>query len=74
MLLSDPFRPTPSFLLITTASLLLVLTHTTTLSSGYNETVFEGKQEQAAKVKELLKSKGFISEELLGNEVAWFYT
>lgn len=53
---------------------LFFTVHFHLLDSGYNETVFEGKKEQAAKVQELLKSKGFISQELLGNEVAWFYT
>ena len=41
--------------------------------SGYTDTVFEGKVEQATKVQKLLKDKGFIPPDLVDAEVAWFY-
>lgn len=42
-------------------------------TSGYIDTVFAGKSEQAAGVQKLLKSKGFIPPDLVDAEVQWFY-
>ena len=41
--------------------------------SGYNSTVFQGKQEQLQKVVEYVKAKGFLPQDLVHNEVSWFY-
>lgn len=40
---------------------------------GYATPVFEGKDEQAAKVVALLQEKGFIPASLVETEVEWFY-
>ncbi|KAH9953118.1 NAD-specific glutamate dehydrogenase [Russula dissimulans] len=40
---------------------------------GYTTPVFEGKEEQRAKVQENVAAKGFIPRELVANEVQWFY-
>ncbi|KAJ9475932.1 NAD-specific glutamate dehydrogenase [Pseudozyma hubeiensis] len=42
-------------------------------NAGYTDTVFEGKADQAAQVKKLLSSKGFIPPDLVNPEVDWFY-
>jgi glutamate dehydrogenase len=42
-------------------------------TTGYTDTVFEGKTEQAAAVQTLLKGKGFIPPDLVDAEVQWFY-
>ncbi|CAJ0760437.1 7880_t:CDS:2 [Entrophospora sp. SA101] len=42
-------------------------------SSGYNDNIFEGKEEQMLKVCEYLESKGFIPKDLVKHEVSWFY-
>lgn len=42
-------------------------------TAGYTDTVFEGKADQAAQVKKLLSSKGFIRPDLVDAEVDWFY-
>lgn len=42
-------------------------------NAGYTDTVFEGKADQAAQVKQLLSSKGFIPPNLVTAEVDWFY-
>ena len=41
--------------------------------NGYNETVFTGKDEQLQNVVEYVMSKGFIPNDLVQNEVNWFY-
>lgn len=42
-------------------------------NAGYTDTVFEGKADQAAQVKQLLSSKGFMPPHLVTAEVDWFY-
>ncbi len=42
-------------------------------TSGYTDTVFDGKSEQAAAVQQRLRAKGFLPAELVDAEVAWFY-
>lgn len=42
-------------------------------NAGYTDTVFEGKADQAAQVKQLLSSKGFLPPDLVTAEVDWFY-
>lgn len=41
--------------------------------SGYFDTVFADKKTQATQVQELLQENGFIPQELIASEVAWFY-
>ena len=41
--------------------------------SGYTDTVYPDKQSQAIKVQEILEANGFIPQELVPSEVAWFY-
>lgn len=41
--------------------------------SGYTDTVYPDKQSQAVKVQEILEANGFIPQELVPSEVAWFY-
>jgi glutamate dehydrogenase len=41
--------------------------------TGYNVTVFEGKNDQMLAVCSIIEEKGFIPKELVKNEVAWFY-
>jgi glutamate dehydrogenase len=41
--------------------------------SGYVSTHFAGKDDQMLKVYSFIKEKGFIPEELVDSEVAWFY-
>lgn len=47
--------------------------HVIANNAGYTDTVFEGKADQAAQVKQLLSSKGFMAPELVTAEVDWFY-
>jgi glutamate dehydrogenase len=42
-------------------------------SQDYNSLVFDGKNAQQAEVAEIIKSKGFVPEALVENEVSWFY-
>lgn len=42
-------------------------------NAGYTDTVFEGKADQAAQVKQLLSNKGFMPPDLVTAEVDWFY-
>ncbi|KAE9382533.1 hypothetical protein BT96DRAFT_982869, partial [Gymnopus androsaceus JB14] len=41
---------------------------------GYTTPVFTGKEEQRALVQQEVAAKGFIPQELVANEVNWFYT
>jgi glutamate dehydrogenase len=41
---------------------------------GYTTPVFKGKEEQQALVQSEVASKGFIPQELVPNEVNWFYS
>ncbi|KAJ3729441.1 NAD-specific glutamate dehydrogenase [Lentinula raphanica] len=41
---------------------------------GYTTPVFKGKEEQRALVQQEVAAKGFIPQELVANEVNWFYT
>ncbi|THU97587.1 NADH-dependent glutamate dehydrogenase [Dendrothele bispora CBS 962.96] len=41
---------------------------------GYTTPVFKGKEEQRALVQEEVAAKGFIPQELVANEVNWFYS
>lgn len=43
------------------------------LSEGYSDNEFAGKAEQMAEVIAFIKSKGFLPEHLVDNEVTWFY-
>lgn len=47
--------------------------HVLANTTGYTDTVFEGKRDQAAAVTKLLKDKGFIPPNLVDAEVQWFY-
>lgn len=47
--------------------------HVIANNAGYTDTVFEGKADQAAQVKQLLSSKGFMPPDLVTAEVDWFY-
>ena len=47
--------------------------HVIANNAGYTDTVFEGKADQAAQVKQLLSSKGFLPPDLVTAEVDWFY-
>ena len=47
--------------------------HVIANNAGYTDTVFEGKADQAAQVKQLLSSKGFMPADLVTAEVDWFY-
>ncbi|CEH15411.1 nad-specific glutamate dehydrogenase [Ceraceosorus bombacis] len=47
--------------------------HVLANTTGYTDTVFEGKRDQAAAVTKLLKDKGFIPPDLVDAEVQWFY-
>ena len=40
---------------------------------GDFDTVFADKKTQATQVQELLQENGFIPQELIASEVAWFY-
>lgn len=40
---------------------------------GYSSNIFEGKPEQMTQVAGFISSKGFLPNELIENEVAWFY-
>lgn len=44
-----------------------------TLSNGYADNRFDGKLEQMKQVCQKLKGNGFIPQELIENEVTWFY-
>ena len=44
-----------------------------TLSNGYADNRFEGKMEQMKQVCQKLKGNGFIPQDLIENEVTWFY-
>ncbi|KIK69950.1 hypothetical protein GYMLUDRAFT_67202 [Collybiopsis luxurians FD-317 M1] len=41
---------------------------------GYTTPVFKGKEEQRALVQQEVAAKGFIPQELVANEVNWFYS
>lgn len=43
-------------------------------SVGYVSNVFAGKKDQMVKVCSHVQEKGFIPQELINNEVTWFYT
>lgn len=40
---------------------------------GYSSNIFEGKPEQMKQVADYISSKGFLPNELIENEVLWFY-
>ncbi|KAK0548231.1 NAD-dependent glutamate dehydrogenase [Tilletia horrida] len=42
-------------------------------NTGYSDTVFDGKPQQAKKVAAILKAKGYIPPDLVDAEVNWFY-
>ena len=43
------------------------------LSEGYSDNEFGGKTEQMAHVIAFIKSKGFLPDTLVDNEVTWFF-
>lgn len=47
--------------------------HEFILSEGYSENMFEGKADQMEKVVKYIAEKGFLPENLIENEVTWFY-
>lgn len=47
--------------------------HVVPNQAGYATPVFQGKDEQAAKVAELLRAKAFVPASLVDAEVQWFY-
>jgi glutamate dehydrogenase len=46
---------------------------TTSEASGYVENVYKDKAQQMQKVISYVSEKGFIPNELVANEVQWFY-
>lgn len=42
-------------------------------SEGYSENEFEGKLEQMEQVVKYITEKGFLPDNLIENEVTWFY-
>lgn len=40
---------------------------------GYSSNVFEGKPSQMTQVAQFIAEKGFLPQELIEAEVAWFY-
>ena len=40
---------------------------------GYSSNIFEGKPEQMKQVANYISSKGFLPNELIEQEVTWFY-
>ncbi|KAL0574556.1 NAD-dependent glutamate dehydrogenase [Marasmius crinis-equi] len=50
------------------------LLHRVANQPGYTTPIFQGKEEQRAKVQAAIASKGFIPQELVPNEVNWFYS
>ncbi len=42
-------------------------------SEGYSENMFEGKAEQMEDVVKFITAKGFLPENIVENEVTWFY-
>jgi hypothetical protein len=40
---------------------------------GYSRSVYIGKDQQKTKVIGIIISKGFLPQELVDNEVSWFY-
>ncbi|ESK95661.1 nad-specific glutamate dehydrogenase [Moniliophthora roreri MCA 2997] len=57
-----------------TDSAQAVLLHKVANQPGYTTPVFKGKESQRAKVQSLIASKGFVPQELVANEVNWFYS
>ncbi|KAJ8081071.1 NAD-dependent glutamate dehydrogenase [Marasmius tenuissimus] len=49
------------------------LLHRVANQPGYTTPVFKGKEEQRAKVQAAIAAKGFVPQELVANEVNWFY-
>lgn len=47
--------------------------HTIENVDGYNANIFPGKNEQMVQVCQYLEKSGFIPQELVQNEVSWFY-
>lgn len=43
------------------------------LSDGYSDNQFSQKQEQMNEVVDYIAKKGFLPQDLIQNEVAWFY-
>lgn len=42
-------------------------------SDGYSDNRYERKTEQMAEVVQYISEKGFLPQDLIENEVAWFY-
>lgn len=42
-------------------------------TAGYEDIVFDGKKAQAQTVEEIVTKNGFVPQNLVHNEVAWFY-
>ncbi|KNZ46150.1 glutamate dehydrogenase [Puccinia sorghi] len=47
--------------------------HVVKNTAGYEDIVFEGKKTQALHVEEIVGKSGFVPQNLVHNEVAWFY-
>ncbi|KAI9599773.1 hypothetical protein KEM48_002767 [Puccinia striiformis f. sp. tritici PST-130] len=47
--------------------------HVVQNTAGYEDIVFEGKKTQALNVEEIVSKSGFVPQNLVHNEVAWFY-
>ncbi|KAI8456081.1 Glutamate/Leucine/Phenylalanine/Valine dehydrogenase-domain-containing protein [Phakopsora pachyrhizi] len=47
--------------------------HVVKNTAGYEDIVFEGKKAQALNVEEIVGKSGFVPQNLVHNEVAWFY-
>ncbi|KAA1103082.1 NAD-dependent glutamate dehydrogenase [Puccinia graminis f. sp. tritici] len=47
--------------------------HVVKNTAGYEDIVFEGKKTQALNVEEIVGKSGFVPQNLVHNEVAWFY-
>ncbi|MBW0499711.1 hypothetical protein O181_039426 [Austropuccinia psidii MF-1] len=47
--------------------------HVVKNTAGYEDIIFEGKKSQALTVEEIVGKNGFVPQNLVHNEVAWFY-